>query len=175
MREKRKWDGYSYGKTIPSLQAYPQKITSKNGRGFFFCDGFPKEKGNTFFSEFSRDFSRISPLYFSIFLPIFFPFFSHIFLQKWGYLQESVTLQLASYFYHIIELFCLFLIFQFKLHVAVWRPFRDPFSLNFIFLKISGCLVSNGSSLARFGATVVKISLSKERGRSAEKFCDDFP
>ena len=36
MREKRKWDGYSYGKTIPSLQAYPQKITSKNGRGFFF-------------------------------------------------------------------------------------------------------------------------------------------
>ena len=84
MREKRKWDGYSYGKTIPSLQAYPQKITSKNGRGFFFCDGFPKEKGNTFFSEFSRDFSRISPLYFSIFLPIFFPFFSHIFLQKWG-------------------------------------------------------------------------------------------
>ena len=69
--------------------SHPYKLTHKRlqvkmEEASFFCDGFPKEKGNTFFSEFSRDFSRISPLYFSIFLPIFFPFFSHIFLQKWG-------------------------------------------------------------------------------------------
>ena len=175
MREKRKWDGYSYGKTIPSLQAYPQKITSKNGRGFFFVMGFLKRREIHFFQNFLGIFLEFLHSIFLFFFLFSSPFFLISFYRNGGYLQESVTLQLASYFYHIIELFCLFLIFQFKLHVAVWRPFRDPFSLNFIFLKISGCLVSNGSSLARFGATVVKISLSKERGRSAEKFCDDFP
>ena len=49
LEEKRKWNEYSYGKTIPSLQAYPQKIASKNGRGFWFCDGSPKERRNKFF------------------------------------------------------------------------------------------------------------------------------
>ena len=85
MGEKRKWDEYSYGKTIPSLQAYPQKIASKNGRGFLFCDGFPKEKRNKFFQNFLVIF-LVSPLYFSILLPIFSPFFLIFFYKKWGYL-----------------------------------------------------------------------------------------
>ena len=42
MREKRKWDGYGYRKTIPSLQAYPQKITSKMEEAFFLVMGFLK-------------------------------------------------------------------------------------------------------------------------------------
>ena len=65
LEEKRKWNEYSYGKTIPSLQAYPQKIASKNGIGFLFL---------------------VSPLYFSIFLPIFSPFFLIFFYKKLGYL-----------------------------------------------------------------------------------------
>ena len=84
MREKRKWDGYSYGKTIPSLQAYPQKITSKNGRGFFFVMGFLKRRERKKILEFSRDFSRIYPLYFSsYFLSLFF---SYLFTENGGYL-----------------------------------------------------------------------------------------
>lgn len=74
MRDQ-KWDGYSNGKTIPSLQAYPQKITRKNGR-HLFCEGFPKEKGKKFFLEFLH----------SIFLFFFLfslPFFSICFYKKW--------------------------------------------------------------------------------------------
>ena len=44
---------------------------------------------------------------------------------------------------------------------AVWRPFQAPFSSNFICAESSGCLVSNGPNLIRFGATVVEISHSK--------------
>ena len=54
MREKRKWDGYSYRKTIPSLQAYPQKITSKMEEAFFFflVMGFLKRGERKIFRNF---------------------------------------------------------------------------------------------------------------------------
>ena len=92
MREYRKWDGYSYGKTIPSLQSYSQKITSKMGK-VFFGDGFPKQRGKKYF----QNFLGIFPLYFSIFLPIFSYFF-----------MNPDTLHLTSHFCNLICLVCLF-------------------------------------------------------------------
>ena len=52
---------------------------------------------------------------------------------------------------------------------AVWRPFRAPFSLNFICTEISRCLVSNGFCLIQFGAMVIEISCSEWRWRKVEK------
>ena len=36
MRERKKWDGCSYGKTTPSLEAYPQILQVKNRKRLFF-------------------------------------------------------------------------------------------------------------------------------------------
>ena len=46
MRRIKEWDGCSYGKTTPSLQAYPQNY-NKNEEVFVFFsfDGFPREEG----------------------------------------------------------------------------------------------------------------------------------
>ena len=69
----------------------------------------------------------------------------------------------TPYFYHLIGLFCHFLCFLSDLRAAVWRPFWAPLSSNFIFIESFECLVSNGSNLKRFGATIVEISRSKGR------------
>ena len=75
-----------------------------------------------------------------------------------GRLGECIlTLHLAPIFYHLIGLFCHFLGFWSDLRAAVWRPFRAPGFSNVIFLEISGCLISNGFGLARFGATIIEI------------------
>ena len=55
-------------------------------------------------------------------------------------------------------IFSSFLDFWPNFHVAVWRPFRAPFSLNCICMESSGCLVSNSPSLVLFEARVVEIS-----------------
>ena len=73
----------------------------------------------------------------------------------------------------LVSIFGFFLFFsniQPDYCTAVWRPFEVQFSSNFIFTEISGCLVSNGSNLIRFGATIVEISHFEGRWRKAEKF-----
>ena len=44
-------------------------------------------------------------------------------------------------------------------HMPVWRPFRAPFSLDFVCIEIFGCLLSNGSGLIQFEAIFVQILL----------------
>ena len=53
---------------------------------------------------------------------------------------------------------------------AVWRHFQALFSSNFICMESYRCLVSNGSSLVWFGATVVEILSSEQRWPKVEKF-----
>ena len=160
--------------------SHPYKFTHKKLQikmeETFFCDGFPKGRREKKFSKFLGIFPLFS-LYFSIF---FSPSFSSYFSQKMrGYLQGRKergrlcvvyhgTLHIASHFCHLIRLFCLFSSFWSKICAAVWRHFRAPFSSKFIFLERSGCLVSIGPNLKRFGAMVVKISCPEGRLCSAE-------
>ena len=62
------------------------------------------------------------------------------------------------------------MLFRSNLCAAVWRPFQTPFSSNFTCIESSGCLVSNGPGLGRFGAMVVEILCLEGRGHKIEKF-----
>ena len=151
--------------------------------------GFPKERREKFY----QNFLGIFPDFFlSIFLFFFFSlknFLQYLisFTENVGgggciyrgsqenrRLRDGVLVhhRIASHFCHLIKLFCLFIGFWSDLCVAVWRPFWVPFSSKFIFLERSKCLVSIGSDLARFEATVIKIRMEVMQCR---KFCDVFP
>ena len=62
----------------PYKLVHKKHITSKNGR-VFFCDGFPKERREKFFSKFLRIFLEFSHSFHSVFLFLFLPRISHFF------------------------------------------------------------------------------------------------
>ena len=70
----------------------------------------------------------------------------------------------------LLAFFFLGLFYDFwpDLLTAVWRPSQAPFSSNLICTGILGCLVSNGSSLVQFGATIVEISCLEWKWCKAE-------
>ena len=78
------------------------------------------------------------------------------------------TLHQATHFCDLIRLFCLFLGSWSDRHPVVWRSFWAPFSSKFIFMKSSGCIVSNGLDIARFRNMIVEISNPEGRWRSDE-------
>ena len=90
MREKGKWDGCSYGKTTPSLRAYPKNYKLKQRRNFFFFFqvGFI-EREIFLFPEFLRIFHNFSTLFLYFFFPILSQKLHKKFLIFWGYLQEG--------------------------------------------------------------------------------------
>ena len=163
--------------------SHPYKFTHKKLQikmeETFFCDGFLKGGERENFQNFQEFFQNFSTI-FSLFFNFFSPSFSSYFSQKMrGYLQGRKergrlcvvyhgTLHIASHFCHLIRLFCLFSSFWSKICAAVWRHFRAPFSSKFIFLERSGCLVSIGPNLKRFGAMVVNILCLEGRLCSAE-------
>ena len=165
-----------------------------------FCMSFlerEKEEREIFFMNFQKGnfpeffyyffFFLIFLTFFSLFhyfLYLFLPIFLHDFSLKWGVfigdeengrlaLVYTDTLMLAFHFSHLISHFLSFSNFWPDLCAAVWRPFRAPFSLNFICMESSRCPVSNGPGLW-FGATVVKILRSEGMWHIAKKFCAFF-
>ena len=142
--------------------ALPTKITTKmDGAFYVWISQREREREESFFFFFKFlkvffqyfltiffNFLTFS-LYFTIFSTYFFLFFSKI----GGYLQGNEengrlafvyqnTLMLAAH-QHFSSLFDLWP----NLRMAVLRPFRVPFSLNFICTKSSRCLISNSLCL----------------------------